>query len=200
MQTSNSQCDGTAVEHNCQSVKLEQPAKHDSRAVQQMCESVKLKQTANSHYDGMAVHQMCESSRQIQTADSQCGGTAVQQFNSSQCDIEALQQIPSNRNHCDKGPPRPQNPSSHQDVSIGPIAVGEEFSSFDELNQRIIHFETKSFVQLYVRRSRSLEATRKRATKKDFPEQLKFGELDYHCIHGGKKFKSQSTGKRPNHM
>ena len=64
-------------------------------------------------------------------------------------------------NHCDKGPQRPQNPISHcsQDVSIGPIAVGEEFSSSDELNQRIIHFETKSFVQLYVRRSRSLEAT-----------------------------------------
>ena len=41
LQTSNSQCDGTAVEHMCQSVKLEQPAKHDSRAVQQTCESVK---------------------------------------------------------------------------------------------------------------------------------------------------------------
>ena len=33
LQTSNSPCDGTAVEHMCQSVKLEQPAKHDSRAV-----------------------------------------------------------------------------------------------------------------------------------------------------------------------
>ena len=59
---------------------------------------LKLEQTANSQCDGMAVHQMCESSRQIQTASSQCSGTAVhvQKFNSSQCDIAALQQIPSN--------------------------------------------------------------------------------------------------------
>ena len=57
---------------------------------------LKLEQTANSQSDGMAVHQMCESSRQIQTASSPCSGTAVQQFNSSQCDIAALQQIPSN--------------------------------------------------------------------------------------------------------
>ena len=58
--------------------------------------------------------------------------------------------------------------------------MGEEFSSFDDLHKStIIDFITKSCIpQLYVRRSRSLEATRKRATNKDFPEQLKSGEVD----------------------
>ena len=79
------------------------------------------------------------------------------------------------------------------------FAVGDSFRSFSELGERISEFENKSFVQLYVRRSRSIEATAKRAPKKQFKQDLKYAEIDYVCIHGGRRdFKSTSTGKGPN--
>ena len=79
------------------------------------------------------------------------------------------------------------------------FSVGDEFSSYSELATRILKFEESSFVQLYVRRSRTIEAASKRATKKHFNEELKYSELDFACIHGGKDgYKSTSTGKRPN--
>ena len=49
-------------------------------------------------------------------------------------------------------------------------------------------FEQQSYVQLYIRRSRtiSIGAAIKRAPKKSFLQELKYSEVDYACIHGGK--------------
>ena len=44
-------------------------------------------------------------------------------------------------------------------------------------------FENKSSVQLYVRRSRSIEATAKRTPRKQFKQDLKYAEIEYACIH-----------------
>ena len=60
-------------------------------------------------------------------------------------------------------------------------------------------FEKEQCTQLYVRSSKTIESTIKRAPKKVFNRDLRYSELDYACIHGGKDFKSTSTGKRPNH-
>ena len=76
---------------------------------------------------------------------------------------------------------------------------GQQFASFQELRDRIAEFERQSYVQLYIRRSRTIEAAMKRAPKKSFLQELKYSEVDYACIHGGKKFASRSKGKRTNH-
>ena len=43
------------------------------------------------------------------------------------------------------------------------LAVGEEYSSYQELSNAIRHWEESNFVTLYTRSSRSVEASRKRA-------------------------------------
>ena len=45
---------------------------------------------------------------------------------------------------------------------------GQQFASFQELRDRIAEFEQQSYVQLYIRRSRTNEAAMKRAPKKSF--------------------------------
>ena len=45
---------------------------------------------------------------------------------------------------------------------------GQQFASFQELRDRIAEFEQQSYVQLYIRRSRTIKAAMKRAPKKSF--------------------------------
>ena len=78
------------------------------------------------------------------------------------------------------------------------FTAGENFSSFSELNDKIGNFQKKNFVQLYIRRSRSMEAAAKHALKKQFKRELKYSEIEYSCIHDKKNFKSTITGERPN--
>ena len=70
------------------------------------------------------------------------------------------------------------------------FTIGGKFSSFSELKDKTADFEKANFVQLYIRRSRSIEAAAKRAPKKQFNGELKYSEIEYSCIHGGKTFKS----------
>ena len=77
------------------------------------------------------------------------------------------------------------------------IQVGSSFSSFDDLENRITQYQEDRFVQYYKRDSRSIEAASKRAPSKSFNPRIKYSELVYSCIHGGKKFKSKSKGYRP---
>ena len=76
------------------------------------------------------------------------------------------------------------------------LSVGKEFSSFEELSCSVKLWEKSNFVTLYTRSSRSIEACKKRAPKRTFNDTLKFAELDYACVHGGRQYKSKSTNKR----
>ena len=83
------------------------------------------------------------------------------------------------------------------------LSVGEQFTSFDELSKRVLEFERSSHVQLYIRSSRTIESAARRAPKRlkfndGVNDLLKYSEIDYACIHGGKNFKTSSTGKCPN--
>ena len=73
---------------------------------------------------------------------------------------------------------------------------GQEFCSFEELAEIIKKWEEVNFVTLYTRSSRSIEAARRRAPKRTFLDKLKYSEIDYACVHGGRDYKSQSTQKR----
>ena len=75
------------------------------------------------------------------------------------------------------------------------LAKGYKFSSFEALSEAVHNWEVKNFVQLYKRSSRFIQA---RFHNKHYNENLKYSEIDYACIHGGRKAGSRSTGKRPN--
>ena len=66
------------------------------------------------------------------------------------------------------------------------LSVSEEFSLFDELSKRLAEFEKRSYVQLYIRQSRSIQSVAKCAPKKNFNDALKYSGIDYPCIHGAK--------------
>ena len=62
------------------------------------------------------------------------------------------------------------------------FTVGEDFNSFSELNDKIVTsigtFQKTNFVQLYIRRSRSIEAGAKRARRNDSKENLSIWKLN----------------------
>jgi len=78
------------------------------------------------------------------------------------------------------------------------FAVGDRFDTFSEVDEKIRRYEKERFVQFYKRDSRKIESARKRAPHKNFKEEIVYSKLVFSCIHGGKKFKSKSVGKRPN--
>lgn len=70
--------------------------------------------------------------------------------------------------------------------------VGEEFTSFTELHRRIQSFQLRNSVQLYIRSSRKIQAAQVRSTDGYNPE-LKFAEIYYACVRGGRKFQSRGN-------
>ena len=78
------------------------------------------------------------------------------------------------------------------------FSVGDRFTTFAEVKKKIYQYEKDKFVQFYQKDSRKIKAARKRPPHKNFNKAIVYSELVYSCIHGGKKFKSESKGKRPN--
>ena len=76
-----------------------------------------------------------------------------------------------------------------------PFSVGETFSNYDDLSSKITRFERKNFVKLWKRDSRSVEAASKRLNR-DLSDKIKYYEVTFCCIHGGKKFKAKGEGLR----
>ena len=74
------------------------------------------------------------------------------------------------------------------------LVIGQEFVTFEEFAESLKRWEETNFVTLYTRSSRSIEAARRRAS---FADKLKFSELDYACVRGGREYKSKATQKRP---
>ncbi|CAN7995200.1 unnamed protein product [Ixodes hexagonus] len=70
--------------------------------------------------------------------------------------------------------------------------IGEEFTSFTELHRRIQSFQLRNSVQLYIRSSRKIQAAQVRSTDGYNPE-LKFAEIYYACVRGGRKFQSRGN-------
>ena len=79
---------------------------------------------------------------------------------------------------------------------VDEFSVEEKFSSFETLEKKIKSFESSSFVQLWKRDCRTVEAAKTRLTKFLNPD-LKYYEVKYCCTQGGINFKSrgQDRGK-----
>ena len=66
--------------------------------------------------------------------------------------------------------------------------VSEQFKSFQSLQEKISSYETENFVKLWIRDSRSISAAQGRVKRK-LSDEIRYYELMYAGIHGGKKFK-----------
>ena len=77
------------------------------------------------------------------------------------------------------------------------IAEGVEFSTFCLLSAAITRFQDATFCQFYTRDSRTVEADVRRNTKKKYADAIKYANITYACIHGGRQFRSASKGLRP---
>ena len=81
--------------------------------------------------------------------------------------------------------------------NVTSFTVGDKFDTFVEVQEKMHKYEKEQFAQFYTRDSRTLEAALRRAPHRKFKEEIEYSELVFSCIHGGKKFKSHSKGKRP---
>ena len=70
------------------------------------------------------------------------------------------------------------------------FAVGDLFSTFNELEAKVKAYERANFVKFWKRDARTIEAAKNRLNKFLKPE-LKYYELKYCCIHGGQAFKAK---------
>ena len=75
------------------------------------------------------------------------------------------------------------------------FSLNEVFNSFDELDKKIKEYEVKKAVQLWRRDSRTIETASKRVNRY-LDKRIKYYELTYSCIHGGRKFVAKGEGKR----
>ena len=73
------------------------------------------------------------------------------------------------------------------------FCLGEHFTSYNDIKEKMKKYEEENFVNLWVRDSRTIEAAR---VKKNYNPAIKFYEVRCACKHGGKKFKSERTGER----
>lgn len=80
----------------------------------------------------------------------------------------------------------------------GPFDVGATFSSYEDLQAAVRQYEDDNYVQFWVNSSRTIAAAKNKGLKRGVDPALKFAEIEYVCINGGRKFTSRSTGERPN--
>ena len=77
------------------------------------------------------------------------------------------------------------------------VKVGNEFSSYEELLAAVHELEADQCVTYYKRDFRTVEGAKGRI-RHDINPALKYYEIKFTCIKGGKKYSGKSTGQRPN--
>ncbi|XP_068243027.1 uncharacterized protein [Palaemon carinicauda] len=78
------------------------------------------------------------------------------------------------------------------------IAIGCEFSSLAAVESAMKSFESREGVAYWRRDTRSFQAAQKRMKHIVDNPDISFYEIRYTCIKGGRRYKTQSTGRRPN--
>ena len=76
------------------------------------------------------------------------------------------------------------------------FVLGQKFSSYDGLEEKIKAYEKKNFINnLWKRDSKTVAAAKKRLDR-CLSNEIKYYSLTYSCIHGGRKFRARGDGKR----
>ena len=76
------------------------------------------------------------------------------------------------------------------------IEIGNKFSSYEELESTIRLYELRTNTEFYKRDSRTILSAREWGIKREIKSELKFYQLRYSCINGGKEHNSKSSGQR----
>jgi len=74
-----------------------------------------------------------------------------------------------------------------------PFTVGEQFASFDLLNERVTQIEHRENLSLWKRDCRTVEKAKTKGVKRHINADLVYYSVHYACYHGGRKFKSKSA-------
>ena len=83
--------------------------------------------------------------------------------------------------------------SSHaEDVTF---QLGELFKTFEELECKLKLYENATLTKFWMRDCRTVNAARKRTTR-PLSDFIKYYQVSYRCIHGGRKFVPKGEGKR----
>ena len=72
---------------------------------------------------------------------------------------------------------------------------GQKFEDFAAFESFFMRYQNAENVQFYRRDSRSVDKAQPRLEKK-LNTKIKYYEVKYHCIYGGKKHISKTTGAR----
>ena len=85
--------------------------------------------------------------------------------------------------------------ASLEPVEAVSFAIGEQFLSYEVLEEKIKRYEQQQCIQLYKRDCRSISSAARRTDKVIRPE-LKYHDITYCCVNGGQKYKAKGVGKR----
>ena len=112
--------------------------------------------------------------------------------------VEIEEETPFEQEFVEEDPVLPRNEAEMQshDPVKSTFTVGNTFGSFSQLDESITDFQTENHVQLWKREARSISAAKARLTERHIDPHLKYYELKYCCIHGGKQFTSDGKGKK----
>ena len=87
-------------------------------------------------------------------------------------------------------------PATGSDNSTINFKIGDKFSSLEEFELKVECYKKEAFIELWRRDSRTITAARKRGIERPLKTDLKYYELKYCCIHGGRSFKPRGKGSR----
>ena len=76
------------------------------------------------------------------------------------------------------------------------VYIVQQFDDFSAFESTISQYQNNENVQFFKRDSHSLEAAKGRVSNQTFNPRIKYYEVTYHCIRGGKNFKPTGTGKK----
>ena len=76
------------------------------------------------------------------------------------------------------------------------LNIGQKFEDLSSFEIAIQQYQNAENVQFFRRSSRTIAKAQPRMPEKKLNECLKYYEIQFHCIRGGKSFKSRSTGMR----
>ena len=88
-----------------------------------------------------------------------------------------------------------QASNSGHDAAIT-FTVGEKFNSVQEFDLKLEAYKKQAFVEFWRRDSRTITAARKRGVDRPLKADLKYYDLKYCCVHGGRVFKPRGKGSR----
>ena len=87
------------------------------------------------------------------------------------------------------------DPQDESEPSLSSFFVGQKFKTFENLQLHLKNYEAKHSVQFWRRDSRTIKAAKTRLGRA-FSEKIKYSEINYKCVHGGRRYETRGEGKR----